>query len=92
MTFEPLLDADMVKIYKEADAICIGKTQIPAGNPFNRAYKTGGSSGESDYQYSVGVNYNTFWLLREAARETTPIAAPGLCHATCPNCAILQPV
>ena len=61
-TFEPLLDADLVKIYKEADAICIGKTQIPAlslwwttenpmtgdtGNPFNRAYKTGGSSGGS---------------------------------------------
>lgn len=61
-TFEPTMDADLVKIYKEADAICIGKTQIPAlslwwttenpmtgdtGNPFNRAYKTGGSSGGS---------------------------------------------
>ena len=61
-TFEPLVDADLVKIYKEADAICIGKTQIPAlsswwttenpmtgdtGNPFNRDYKTGGSSGGS---------------------------------------------
>ena len=29
-TFEPLVDADLVKIYKEADAICIGKTQLPA--------------------------------------------------------------
>ena len=61
-TFEPLLDADLVKICREADAICIGKTQIPAlslwwttenpmtgdtGNPFNHAYKTGGSSGGS---------------------------------------------
>jgi mandelamide amidase len=61
-TFEPLVDADLVKILKAADAICIGKTQIPAlslwwttensmtgdtGNPFNRAYKTGGSSGGS---------------------------------------------
>lgn len=56
------MDADIVKIYKEADAICIGKTQIPAlslwwttenpmtgdtGNPFNIAFKTGGSSGGS---------------------------------------------
>ncbi len=61
-TFEPLVDADLVEIWKEADAICIGKTQIPplslwwttensmtgdTGNPFNRAYKTGGSSGGS---------------------------------------------
>lgn len=61
-TFRPSKDADLVKICKEADAICIGKTQIPAlsmwwttenpmtgytGNPFNRAYKTGGSSGGS---------------------------------------------
>lgn len=61
-TFEPLVDADLVKLYKDADAICIGKTQIPAlslwwttenpmtgdtGNPFNMAYKTGGSSGGS---------------------------------------------
>ena len=61
-TFEPLVDADLVKIYREADAICIGKTQIPplslwwttenpltgdTGNPFNQAYKTGGSSGGS---------------------------------------------
>lgn len=61
-TFKPTMDADLVKIYKEADAVCIGKTQIPAlsmwwttenpmtgdtGNPFNRAYKTGGSSGGS---------------------------------------------
>jgi mandelamide amidase len=60
--FEPRKDADLVKILKEADAICIGKTQIPAlslwwttenpltgdtGNPFNKAYKTGGSSGGS---------------------------------------------
>jgi mandelamide amidase len=61
-TFEPLIDADLVKIYKEADAVCTGKTQVPAlslwwttenpmtgdtGNPFNVAYKTGGSSGGS---------------------------------------------
>lgn len=61
-TFRPTQDADLVKICKEADAICIGKTQIPGlsmwwttenpmtgytGNPFNRAYKTGGSSGGS---------------------------------------------
>jgi mandelamide amidase len=61
-TFEPSTDADLVKIYKDTDAICIGKTQIPAlslwwttenpmtgdtGNPFNIAYKTGGSSGGS---------------------------------------------
>ena len=60
--FRPTMDADLVKIYKEADAVCIGKTQIPAlsmwwttenpmtgdtGNPFNKAYKTGGSSGGS---------------------------------------------
>lgn len=60
--FKPSVDADLVKIYKEADAVCIGKTQMPAlslwwttenpmtgdtGNPFNRAYKTGGSSGGS---------------------------------------------
>lgn len=61
-TFEPRVDADLVKVYKQADAVCIGKTQIPAlslwwttenpmtgdtGNPFNKAYKTGGSSGGS---------------------------------------------
>lgn len=61
-TFRPSKDADLVTICKEADAICIGKTQIPGlsmwwttenpmtgdtGNPFNRAYKTGGSSGGS---------------------------------------------
>lgn len=61
-TFEPRVDADIVKIYKKEDAVCIGKTQIPAlslwwttenpmtgwtGNPFNKAYKTGGSSGGS---------------------------------------------
>jgi mandelamide amidase len=61
-TFEPSLDADLVKIYKGADAVCIGKTQVPVlsfwwttenpmtgdtGNPFNIAYKTGGSSGGS---------------------------------------------
>ena len=61
-TFEPKVDADLVKIYKAADAVCIGKTQIPSlslwwttenpmtgdtGNPFNIAYKTGGSSGGS---------------------------------------------
>lgn len=60
--FRPSVDADLVRIYKEADAVCIGKTQIPAlslwwttenpmtgdtGNPFNQAYKTGGSSGGS---------------------------------------------
>jgi len=61
-TFEPAVDADLVKIYKASDAVCIGKTQIPTlsfwwttenpmtgdtGNPFNMAYKTGGSSGGS---------------------------------------------
>lgn len=61
-SFKPLIDADLVRILKDSDAICIGKTQIPAlsmwwttenpmtgytGNPFNRAYKTGGSSGGS---------------------------------------------
>lgn len=61
-TFRPTIDADLVRICKEADAVCIGKTQIPAlsmwwttenpmtgdtGNPFNREYKTGGSSGGS---------------------------------------------
>ncbi len=61
-TFRPSKDADLVKICRDADAVCIGKTQIPAlslwwttenpmtgdtGNPFNRAYKTGGSSGGS---------------------------------------------
>ncbi len=60
--FEPFVDADLVKIYKESDAVCIGKTQLPTlsfwwttenpmtgdtGNPFNIAYKTGGSSGGS---------------------------------------------
>lgn len=61
-TFEPKMDADLVQIYRHADAVCIGKTQIPAlslwwttenpmtgdtGNPFNKVYKTGGSSGGS---------------------------------------------
>jgi mandelamide amidase len=61
-TFEPLVDADLVKLYKEANGICIGKTQMAplslwyttenpltgdTGNPFNKAYKTGGSSGGS---------------------------------------------
>jgi mandelamide amidase len=61
-TFEPLLDAELVKLYKEAQGICIGKTQLAplglwvttenpltgdTGNPFNQAYKTGGSSGGS---------------------------------------------
>jgi Asp-tRNA(Asn)/Glu-tRNA(Gln) amidotransferase A subunit family amidase len=61
-TFEPLVDADLVKIYRENDGICLGKTQLPplaawyttentmtgyTGNPFNKAYKTGGSSGGS---------------------------------------------
>jgi len=61
-TFKPTVDADLVEIYKDADAVCIGKTQIPplslwwttenpmtgdTGNPFNKAYKTGGSSGGS---------------------------------------------
>jgi mandelamide amidase len=60
--FEPIEDAELVRILRGADAICIGKTQIPVlslaittenpmtgdtGNPFNRAYKTGGSSGGS---------------------------------------------
>jgi Asp-tRNA(Asn)/Glu-tRNA(Gln) amidotransferase A subunit family amidase len=60
--FEPKVDADLVKILKEAHAVCIGKTQLPVlslwwttenpmtgdtGNPFNKAYKTGGSSGGS---------------------------------------------
>lgn len=61
-TFEPLVDADLVKLYKTADGVCIGKTQIAplslwwttenpltgdTGNPFDKAYKTGGSSGGS---------------------------------------------
>ena len=61
-TFEPKVDADLVKLYKNSDAVCIGKTQVPplslwwttensmtgdTGNPFNQAYKTGGSSGGS---------------------------------------------
>lgn len=61
-TFEPSVDADIVKIFKEEDAVCTGKTQVPAlslwwttenpmtgdtGNPFNIAYKVGGSSGGS---------------------------------------------
>jgi mandelamide amidase len=61
-TFEPIVDADLVKILKKADAVCTGKTQVPAlslwwttenpmtgdtGNPFNIAYKVGGSSGGS---------------------------------------------
>ena len=60
--FEPLVDADLVKLYREANGICIGKTQLAplslwwttenpltgdTGNPFNKAYKTGGSSGGS---------------------------------------------
>jgi mandelamide amidase len=61
-TFRPKLDAELVTALKNADAVCIGKTQIPplsmwwttenemtgdTGNPFNQAYKTGGSSGGS---------------------------------------------
>ena len=60
--FRPEVDAELVSALKEADAVCIGKTQIPplsmwwttenamtgdTGNPFNQAYKTGGSSGGS---------------------------------------------
>lgn len=60
--FRPKLDADLVTALKKADAVCVGKTQIPplsmwwttenemtgdTGNPFNQAYKTGGSSGGS---------------------------------------------
>ncbi len=61
-TFEPLVDADLVSVYKEADGVCLGKTQLPplsawyatenpmtgyTGNPFNIDFKTGGSSGGS---------------------------------------------
>jgi indoleacetamide hydrolase len=61
-TFEPLVDADLVKLYKESHGICIGKAQLAplsmwvttenpltgdTGNPFNKAYKSGGSSGGS---------------------------------------------
>jgi len=62
LTFRPKLDAELVTALKMADAVCLGKTQIPplsmwwttenpitgdTGNPFNQAYKTGGSSGGS---------------------------------------------
>lgn len=61
-TFRPTKDADLVTALKRAEAVCVGKTQIPplamwwttenamtgdTGNPFNQAYKTGGSSGGS---------------------------------------------
>ena len=61
-TFRPKLDAELVTALKDAGAVCVGKTQIPplsmwwttenamtgdTGNPFNMAYKTGGSSGGS---------------------------------------------
>lgn len=61
-TFEPLIDADLATVYKQGDAVCLGKTQLPplsawyatenpmtgnTGNPFNRDFKTGGSSGGS---------------------------------------------
>lgn len=61
-SFRPSKDAELVTALREADAVCIGKTQIPplsmwwttenpmtgdTGNPFNQAYKTGGSSGGS---------------------------------------------
>lgn len=61
-TFQPLVDADLVRRYKEANGVCLGKTQLAplslwwttenpitgsTGNPFNKAYKTGGSSGGS---------------------------------------------
>lgn len=60
--FRPAVDADLVKLIRSANGICIGKTQIPplslwwttenpmtgdTGNPFNVLYKTGGSSGGS---------------------------------------------
>lgn len=60
--FRPTRDADLVAALRQADAVCIGKTQVPplsmwwttenamtgdTGNPFNQAYKTGGSSGGS---------------------------------------------
>ncbi|MDX1406417.1 MAG: amidase family protein [Woeseiaceae bacterium] len=60
--FRPRIDADLVKMIRDADGVCIGKTQIPplslwwttenpmtgdTGNPFNSRYKTGGSSGGS---------------------------------------------
>ena len=60
--FRPTVDADLVKIIRNADGVCIGKTQVPpmsvwwttenpmtgdTGNPFDSRYKTGGSSGGS---------------------------------------------
>ena len=60
--FQPKTDADLVKVIRSTDGVCVGKTQIPplslwwttenpmtgdTGNPFNRRYKTGGSSGGS---------------------------------------------
>jgi len=91
-TFEPKVDADLVKIYKEADAVCIGKTQIPAlslwwttenpmtgdtGNPFNMAYKTGGSSGGSGA--SVAARIVPFAVAEDTAGSVrVPAAMNGV--------------
>ena len=72
MEFRPTIDADLVTVIRGADGVCIGKTQIPplslwwttenpmtgdTGNPFNRRYKTGGSSGGSGA--AVGAQHRT---------------------------------
>ena len=85
-TFRPTMDADLVKIYKDSDAVCIGKTQIPAlslwwttenpmtgdtGNPFNKAYKTGGSSGGSGAAVAARIVHHSdkAWIWLSSTRS-----------------------
>ena len=91
-TFEPLVDAELVKRYKEAYGVCIGKTQLAplslwyttenpltgdTGNPFNEAYKTGGSSGGSGA--AVAARIVPFAVAEDTAGSTrVPAALNGV--------------
>jgi mandelamide amidase len=91
-TFRPSRDADLVSALKRADAVCIGKTQIPplsmwwttenamtgdTGNPFNQAYKTGGSSGGS--AAAVAARITPFAIAEDTAGSIrVPAAMNGV--------------
>ncbi|MGH8223216.1 MAG: amidase [Woeseiaceae bacterium] len=91
-TFRPTKDADLVTALRRADAVCIGKTQIPplsmwwttenamtgdTGNPFNWAYKTGGSSGGSGA--AVAARITPFAIAEDTAGSIrVPAALNGV--------------
>jgi mandelamide amidase len=90
--FRPTRDADLISALKQADAVCIGKTQLPplsmwwttenamtgdTGNPFNHAYKTGGSSGGSGA--AVAARIAPFAIAEDTAGSIrVPAAANGV--------------